>query len=105
MSETSPIYGGNTASLSAFPEELRATLHLIEKNRSNEVAQTLANFVASFVHPDFVCNLADFGHLDHEVKAAALAFFEYCLKVGLSIEEQGAILKWITPHLSLPASH
>lgn len=105
MSETSPIYGANTASLSAFPEELRATLHLIEKNRSNEVAQTLANFVASSVHPDFVCNLADFGHLDTEVKAAALAFFDYCLKVGLSLQEQASILQWVRPHLSVPASH
>jgi len=99
MSESSPIYGPNAASLSAFPEPVRATLQLIEKNRSIEVAQTLTHFVASFVHPDFVCNLADFQHLDNEVKQAALEFFEFCLTQGLTVEEQGAILGWITPYM------
>lgn len=35
MSEHRPIYGANTAVLSDFPEPVRATLHLIEKNPSN----------------------------------------------------------------------
>lgn len=99
MSESSPIDGANAASLSAFPEPLRATLHLVEKNRSIEVCQSLTHFVASFVHPDFVCNLADFQHLDNEVKVAAMAFFEFCLTQGLTMDEQVAILAWITPYM------
>lgn len=99
MSESTQIYGSNAAALSAFPEPVRATLHLIEKNRSIEVAQTLTHFVASFVHPDFVCNLADFQHLDEGVKRAAKEFFEFCLTQGLTVEEQGAILAWITPYM------
>lgn len=99
MSESSPIYGPNAASLSAFPEPVRATLHLIERHPSIEVTQTLTHFVASFVHPDFVCNLADFQHLDNDVKQAALEFFEFCLTQGLAMEEQGAILGWITPYM------
>ena len=99
MSESSPIYAANAGPLSVFPEPVRATLHLIEKNRSAEVAQTLTHFVAAFVHPDFVCNLVDFQHLDNEVKEAALEFFEFCLSQGLTVEEQGAILVWITPHM------
>lgn len=41
MSEHRPIYGANTAVLSDFPEPVRATLHLIQKNPSDEAALEL----------------------------------------------------------------
>lgn len=41
MSKHRQIYGANTAVLSDFPEPLRETLRLIEKNPSNEAALEL----------------------------------------------------------------
>lgn len=99
MSESLPIYGSAAAVWRVFPEPVRPTLQLIEKNRSIEAAQALTHFVAAFVHPDFVCNLADLQHLDNEVKQAALEFFEYCLTQGLTVDEQGEILRWLKPYL------
>ncbi len=99
MTEARKPYDANTALLSHFPEAVRGSLHLIEKNGLNEVGVAVTNFVASFVHPDFVCNLADFQHVDHDVKSAVLEFFQYCLDEGMSVETQGQILAWITPYL------
>ena len=36
---------------------------------------------------------------EHPAKQAALEFFEFCLTQGLTVEEQGAILAWITPYM------
>lgn len=89
----------NTALLSGFSEELRPTLQLIQKNPSSEVGTVLVQYVAAFVHPDFVCNLAMLDALPEAAKVASLAFFEFCLTHGLSIEEQGALLAFIQPHI------
>lgn len=99
MSEHRPIYGANTAVLSHFPEPVRASLRLIEKNPSNEAALVLLQFVASFVHPDYVCNLAMLDALPIEYKEAALELFEFCLTSGLSLDEQGDILRFVEPYL------
>ena len=96
---TLEIPNANTALLSAFSEELRPTLQLIQKNASGEVASVLVQYVAAFVHPDFVCNLAMLDLLPEAAKVAALAFFNFCLTQGLSIEEQGALLAFIQPYI------
>lgn len=109
MSETSPIYSAASTDLAAFPEPMRAALHLIQSQPAGDAGRALLHFVAAFVHPDFVCNLADFGHLDNDVKQAALDLFEFALTQGMTVDEQGAVLRWITPYLtrdgSLPAAH
>ena len=89
----------NTAVLSAFPAKSRATLQLIEKNRSTEVGQILTQFAASALHPDFVCNLGAFIGLPAEVKAAALEFFEHALTPGFTLDESGAMFAWLLPHI------
>ncbi|WP_342064881.1 hypothetical protein, partial [Cupriavidus sp. OTU4895] len=89
----------NRAVLSGFPEKLRPTLQLIEKNPSGEVAVALVQYVASFVHPDMVCNLAMMESLPVPAKQAALEFFEHCLSVGLTIEQQGDLLRFIQPYI------
>ena len=89
----------DTALLSRFSEELRPTLQLIQKNPSSEVGSVLVQYVAAFVHPDFVCNLAMLDALPEDAKVASLAFFEFCLTHGLSIEEQGALLAFVQPHI------
>lgn len=89
----------NAALLSAFSEELRPTLQLIQKNASNEVGSVLVQYVAAFVHPDFVCNLTLLDALPEAAKVASLAFFEFCLTHGLSIEEQGALLAFVQPYI------
>lgn len=89
----------NTALLSGFSEKLRPTLQLIQKNASGEVGSVLVQYVAAFVHPDFVCNLALLDALPEDAKVASLAFFEFCLTQGLSIEEQGALLAFVQPYI------
>lgn len=89
----------NRAVLSGFPEKLRPTLQLIEKNPSGEVAVALVQYVASFVHPDMVCNLAMMENLPVQAKQAALEFFEHCLSAGLTIEQQGELLRFIQPYI------
>ncbi|MGP8438211.1 hypothetical protein ACT2FY_09715 [Paraburkholderia fungorum] len=89
----------NRAVLSRFPEKLRLTLQLIEKNPSGEVAVALVQYVASFVHPDMVCNLAMMENLPVPAKQAALEFFEHCLSAGLTIEQQGELLRFIQPYI------
>ena len=91
--------GANTDILSRFPEQLRPALLLIQKTPSNDVTVALVQYVASFVHPDFVCNLAMMDSLPKEAKEASLAFFEFCLRSGLSIEDQGALLAFIQPYI------
>lgn len=109
MSEASPIYGTASAELATFPEPMRAALHLIQSHPAGDAGRALLHFVAAFVHPDFVCNLADFGHLDNDVKQAALELFEFALSQGMTVDEQGAVLRWLTPFLtrdgSLPPAH
>ena len=99
MLTTHPTPDANTAVLSGFPEKLKATLQLIEKNPSGEVAIALVQFVASFVHPDMVCNLAMMENLPVPAKQAALEFFEHCLSAGLTLEQQGDLLRFIQPYI------
>lgn len=109
MPEASPIYGATSAELVTFPEPMRAALGLIQAQPGGDASRALLSFVAAFVHPDFVCNLADFAHFDNDVKQAALDVFEFALTQGMTLEEQGAVLRWITPFLtgngSLPPAH
>lgn len=86
-------------SLSSFPDELRDTLQLIEKNGSNDLGAALTQFVASFVHPDMVCNLAMMESMPDSAKAASLKFFEHCLTAGLSLEQQGDLLRFVQPYI------
>ena len=79
MSEHRPIYGANTAVLSDFPEPVRATLHLIEKNPSNEAALILLQCAASAAHPDYLFSLAMLSALPIEYKEAALELIEHSL--------------------------
>lgn len=81
------------------PEQALGLLRALAAARDYETAVALSNFVAAFVHPDYVCNLADVQNVPDDAKASALAFFEYCMRVGLSVEEQGAILTWLQPYL------
>ncbi len=86
-------------SLNDFPDELKATLQLIEKNGSNDLGVALTQFVASFVHPDMVCNLSMMDSMPDAAKAASLKFFERCLTDGLTIEQQGDLLRFIQPYI------
>lgn len=91
--------GANADALSRFPEQLRPALQLIQNHPSNDVAVVLVQYVAAFVHPDFVCNLAMMDSLPSEAKAASLAFFEFCLNKGLTNEDRRALLAFIQPHI------
>ena len=93
------LLGANAAVLSAFPARSRALLQLVEKNRFTEVGQILASFAASAIHPDFVCNVGAFVGTSDEVKRAAHEFFEQALSPGFTLDEAGAMLAWLTPHL------
>jgi hypothetical protein len=89
----------NTAVLSRFSEGLRSTLRLIQNNRSCEVTFLLVLYVASFVHPDYEIDISLLDELPILAKQAALDFFEHCLSTGLTIEEQGALLAFVQPHI------
>lgn len=89
----------NTASPRHFPEPVRLIVRLIEKNGSDEVSQLLANFVASTVHPDFVCNLASFDAVNREIKTAVLEFFDHCVFHGLTLDEKNELLNLVNPTL------
>ena len=82
-----------------FPAPLRSALRLIENNATCEESRVLLLFTASFAHVDFVCNLAMLEMLPTEYKKAALDMFVHCLTSGLSIQERGALLEFITPYL------
>ncbi|CAJ0903149.1 hypothetical protein R20233_04894 [Ralstonia sp. LMG 32965] len=97
MSEHRPIYGANTAVLSDFPEPVRATLHLIQKNPSDEAALTLLQCAASAAHPDYHFNLAMLSALPIEYKEAALELIEHSLTSGFTADEQGALLRFLEP--------
>lgn len=97
-STPSPVPAG--ADLQRFPEALRPALHCIVARPKSEAALILTQFVASFVHPDFVCDLALLDVLPADDKQAALEFFTYCLNAGLSLEEQGEVLRLIQPQLA-----
>jgi hypothetical protein len=87
------------ACFSHFPEKLRPTLQLIQENAVNRVAVSLVQYVASFVHPDIVCNFALLDTLPFTAKQAVIDFFDYCLSIGLTIEEQGSLLAFIQPYI------
>lgn len=99
MLQPTGIPGASTDVLSRFPEQLRSTLQLIQNPPSNDVAVVLVQYVAAFVHPDFVCNLAMMDSLPSEAKAASLAFFEFCLSKGLTNDDRRALLAFIEPHI------
>lgn len=83
-----------------FSAEVRGMVQAIEKNGSNEVAQILVQYMAAFVHPDMVCNMSLMLRLPESDKKACTDFFEYCLRTGLTIEQQGEILRFLRPHLA-----
>ena len=100
MSESKKIYDANTALLSAFPEELWSTLHLIEKNASKEAAQELLQLAASAAHPDYVTNVACLAMLPGTYREAAREMLGYCLSVGLDARQQRALLDFVEPRLA-----
>lgn len=99
MTETRSSYLSTADNLIGFAEEVRPVLRHISYKPKSESAGILVQFVASIVHPDFVCNLAMMDHLAPEAKEAALKMFQFCLKTGLSIDEQGAILAFVQPYI------
>jgi len=109
MSEPLALYGADAAAFTSFPEPLRPALHFIASHERSDAGGALLHFLASLVHPDFVCNLALLDRLPVEAREAMLETFEFCLSQGLTVEEQGAVLAWLQPRLSrlpgLPASH
>lgn len=82
-----------------LPDKLRPTLELIERPSSADDAIALVQYVAAFVHPDMVCNLAMMEALPPDARQAALDFFEHCMTVGLSIEDQSILLRFIQPYI------
>ena len=82
-----------------FPAQAVGLLRSLAEARDYETAVALSNFVAAFVHPDYVCNLADLRHLPDDAKQAAREFFAFCLHDGLTLQEQGQILLWVQPYL------
>ncbi len=97
MSEHRLIYSANTAVLNNFPEAVRTTLHLIEKNPSNEAALILLQCVVSAAHPDYVFSLAVLATLPTEYKKAALELIEYSLTSGFTVDEQSALMRFVEP--------
>ena len=95
--------------LAGFDARLKPALAVILSRRCDDVGVAMTQFVASFVHPDMVCNLAMMECLCEDDKQAALSFFEHALREGLSLEEQGALLHFVQPFivsaLGGPAAH
>lgn len=92
-------YFSTVTGFEELDDDIQHVLSLIAVKPSNEAAGILVQFVASIVHPDFVCNLAMMDKLPAQAKEAAVRMFQYCLKTGLSIEEQGAILAFVQPYI------
>ena len=82
-----------------FPGPIKTVIDLIEKNPKGEEEAVLLHYLASFVHPDTLCNLAMMNKIATSKKEAAVKMFEYCLYTGLSVDEQGDILKYLQPHI------
>lgn len=59
----------------------------------------LASYLASFVWPGAVCNLADMEDLDDGEQRQAILFLRCCQDDGLSIEQMTSILTKIRPYL------
>lgn len=109
MSEPLAYYGADAGALSGMPEPMRPVLAYVSSHPRTDAGAALLHFVASLVHPDFVCNLALLDQLPAEARDAMLIAFEHCLSQGLTIEEQGAVLAWVQPRLSqlpgVPSTH
>jgi hypothetical protein len=100
MSEPPALYCADALAFAAFPEPVRPALHFIASHDRSDAGSTLLHFVASLVHPDFVCNLALLDQLPIEAREAMLTIFEYCLTQGMTLEEQGAVLTWLSSRLA-----
>lgn len=85
--------------LAGFDARLKPALAVILAHGADDVGVAMTQFVASFVHPDMVCNLAMMECLCEDDKQAALSFFEHALRDGLSLEEQGALLRFVQPFI------
>lgn len=99
MSEHREVYGADRAVLSDFPEAVRASLHLVKKNPSNEAGLILLQCVASAAHPDYLFNLAMLSSLPEEYKKAAFELVEWSLTIGLTVDQKAAILRYVEPML------
>lgn len=88
-----------------FRPEVEAALRLIAQTERPDVSDAVAQFVASLVHPDFVCNLSSVCMLDGQAKSVALDLFAYCLATGLSADEKGALSAWLMPILERATGH
>ena len=65
----------------------------------NEHRIVEAGSVDSAIHTDFVSNVGAFVGTSDEVKRAAHKFFEQAFSPDFTLDEAGAMLAWLTPHL------
>jgi hypothetical protein len=86
--------------LEAVPKSARSLLRSIADKPTSDRSLILVQYLASFVHPDYVCNLSMLDYLSPEDKIDVMDFFQHFLSSGMSIEEQGSILRYIHPYLS-----
>ena len=86
--------------LDAAPKSAQFLLRSMADKPTSDRSLILAQYLASFVHPDYVCNLSMLDCLSPEDKTNVMDFFQHCLTSGMAIEEQGSILRYLHPYLS-----
>ncbi len=80
-----------------IPEWAQPIMKMITGSGWSDDSTTLVNYVASFVLSDVDCDLEALELLPESTKKICIAFFENCLRRGLTLEEQGIIATAILP--------
>ena len=83
-----------------LPPQVAQLLQIIAQHPDSDTAYLLAQFVASTVHPDYVCNLAMIAALPERFKVATLEFFKACVIDGLSTSQQAFVASVIEPYIA-----
>lgn len=87
-----------------FPECARQLVAMIANRAKTEIGDQLVQFLAAFVHPDYVCNLSMMDKLPEAEKAVCSAFFSQFLTDGLSVAQASQLAAFLQPfQLAAPA--
>jgi len=100
MSEPRAPYIVRNALQDDFPEALKSSLQLIEKNAASDESKILLQCLASAVHPDYVCNLAMIASLPDEYREALRDLLNYCISPGLTTDLQIRVTRIVEPMLA-----
>lgn len=87
---------------SSIPAELAALLTRIRAAPLEESNRILTAFLASLVHPDFVCSLSSLADLSESDRVLVTSIFNRHIMTDRDIEFDSALYTVLLPYLLLP---